>query len=144
MAEAMLIAWRRFDDAPDGSGDRRAWLFGIVRNTILNANRSEARQAAVAVRIVDTATIVDTPDHADDVARRLDLAHAWAQLPTGHQEVLALAVFEQLSSPHAARVLGISGVAFRARLARARRALQSLLPPPLPTPTSLRIQEAQS
>lgn len=144
VAEAMLVAWRRFDDAPGDPRERRAWLFGIVRNTILNASRSEARQAAVAVKIIDAATIVDTPDHADHVAQRLDLARAWAQLPNGHQEVLALAVFEQLSSPHAARVLGISGVAFRTRLARARRALQSLLPHPLPSESSMRIQEARS
>jgi len=64
VAEAMLVAWRRFDDAPGDPGERRAWLFGIVRNTILNASRSEARQAAVAVKIIDAATIVDTPDHA--------------------------------------------------------------------------------
>lgn len=64
VAEAMLVAWRRFDDAPGDPGERRAWLFGIVRNTILNASRSEARQPAVAVKIIDAATIVDTPDHA--------------------------------------------------------------------------------
>lgn len=144
VAEAMLVAWRRFGDAPEDQGERRAWLFGIVRNTILNASRSEARQAAVAVRIIDYAAIMHAPDHADHVAQRLDLARAWAQLPNGHQEVLALAVFEQLTAPQAARVLGISGVAFRTRLARARRALQSLLPHPLPSATSMTVQEARS
>jgi Sigma-70 region 2 len=31
VAEAFLVAWRRFEDAPRLPGDRRAWLFGIAR-----------------------------------------------------------------------------------------------------------------
>jgi RNA polymerase sigma-70 factor (ECF subfamily) len=143
VAEAMLVVWRRFDDAPDDSGERRAWLFGIVRNTILNASRSEARQAAVAVKIIDADGVRDSPDHADHIAQRLDLARAWAQLADGHQEVLALAVFEQLTAAQAARVLGISGVAFRTRLTRARRALQSLVPHFSPSGSSPTFQEAR-
>lgn len=143
VAEAMLVAWLRFSDAPSDSGQRHAWLFGIVRDTLLNAGRSEAPQVAVGVRIMDAATVMDTPDHAEHVAQRLDLARAWEQLPSGQQEVLALAIFEQLTAPQAARVLGICGVAFRARLSRARRALHSLISHSSPSPGAI-TQEARS
>ncbi|XVX20441.1 sigma factor-like helix-turn-helix DNA-binding protein [Actinomycetota bacterium] len=54
----------------------------------------------------------------------MDLAHAWRRLSPVDQEALALAVYEDLTSPQAARVLGISAAAYRLRLMRARRALR--------------------
>lgn len=67
VAEAMLVAWRRFGDAPAAAGDRRAWLFGIVRNTVLNVNRAVARRTALAMKLRDDGA-AGTPDHADQVA----------------------------------------------------------------------------
>lgn len=55
---------------------------------------------------------------------RVDLTRAWRLLSAVHQEALALAVFEGLRAPQAAAVLGISPVAFRLRLSRARRVLR--------------------
>ena len=129
VADALLVAWRRFADAPAAHGDRRAWLFGIVRNTLLNAGRSHARQAAVAVRVQNAGDVMGR-DHADDSGRRIDLVRAWRSLGAEHQEVLALTVFEQLNSRQAAVVLGISSVAYRARLSRARRLLRAHLDEP--------------
>ncbi|MEJ5946476.1 sigma factor-like helix-turn-helix DNA-binding protein [Pseudokineococcus basanitobsidens] len=74
----------------------------------------------------------------DAVVDRVDLARAWRRLSEAQQEVLGLAVFEELDAPRAARVLDISPVAFRLRLSRARRALRLHLqhqPPAAPTPT---------
>ena len=62
-----------------------------------------------------------------DAVARLDLARAWNALPDDAQEALALAHFDGLSSEQAGQVLGISAVAYRARLSRARRALDALL-----------------
>lgn len=126
VAEALLVVWRRFDDAPDEDGDARAWTFGIARNILLNAQRGERRREALGVRIADTAaTAAEAED--DLTATRIDLARAWNRLSEVHQEALGLAVFEQLAAPQAAAVLGISPVAFRLRLSRARRALRLLL-----------------
>ena len=50
--------------------------------------------------------------------------------------MLGLAVFEQLTSPQAGAVLGISATAFRLRLSRARAALRAHLDgTPATTPT---------
>ena len=140
----MLVAWRRFDAAPVDRDERRAWLFGIVRKTLLNAARSEARQSALAVRLGDAFLAPDGDDHASLVAQRLDLARAWRNLEPAEQEVIALAVFEGLTAPQAARVLEISGVSFRTRLARARRKLKTHLSAPLPPTTTFIPQGAGS
>lgn len=129
VAETMLVAWRRFDELPVERGDARAWLFGIVRNIMLNAQRGERRRGALEVRIAETAyTRADTED-AEVVARRVDLVRAWRRLTPQHQETLALTVWDGLTSSEAAVVLGVSPVAYRLRLSRARRALRALTDP---------------
>jgi RNA polymerase sigma-70 factor (ECF subfamily) len=63
------------------------------------------------------------------VAARVDLVRAWQRLSPDDQQVLTLTVFEDLTGPQAARVLGISRPAFSLRLLRARRRLRRLLHP---------------
>lgn len=124
-AEVFLTAWRRDTDRPPALGDARAWLFGIARNTLLNEARSARRRDALAVRL----GAVPAPSAGEDsdlTARRLDLADAWPLLDAGEQEVIALAVFEQLTSTQAGAVLGISPLAYRLRLSRARATLRRL------------------
>lgn len=121
-ADAFLVAWRRFDEAPTSLGDRRAWLFGIARNCLLNTRRGQGRRDALAVRIseIPLATSTDT----EAVGQLIDLAAGWRRLSPTDQETLALTVFENLTSPEAAKVLGITSASYRVRLMRARRALR--------------------
>ncbi len=122
-AEVFLVAWRRFDDLPAQPDDARAWLFGIARGVLLNTRRGAERQRALSVRLSQGA--FDPAQPADELAvHRVDVARAFRRLTEGHQEALALTVLDELSSPQAAVVLGISPVAFRLRLSRARRALR--------------------
>jgi RNA polymerase sigma-70 factor (ECF subfamily) len=136
-AETMLTAWRRLDHLPAQRGDARAWLFGIARNLMLNAQRGERRRGALEVRIAETASISGATDDAEVVARLVDLRRAWRRLRPQHQEALALTVWDGLTSSEAALVLGVSPVAYRLRLSRARRALRALtdhLPEPAVAP----------
>src|SRR4051794_41533997 len=114
-ADAFLVAWRRFDDAPEKSDDRRAWLFGIARHCLLNTRRGQGRHDALAVRIAGEMPAAGPAGgiDADLVAHRIDLAAAWRRLSETDQEALSLAVFEDLSSPQAARVLGITPTSYR-------------------------------
>jgi RNA polymerase sigma-70 factor (ECF subfamily) len=124
VADTFLVAWRRIDELPERHEDARAWLFGIARNTILNDRRGVERRRVLGVRLREVSAGTPGDLDADLVVRRVDLARAWGRLPEIHQEALSLHVFEELKAPQAAAVLGISPVAFRLRLSRARRALR--------------------
>lgn len=124
VAEAFLVLWRRLADLPRREEDARAWAFGITRNVLLNSRRSELRRHALGVRLAEPTAVHDGDADADGVVSAVDLAVAWRRLSETHQEAIALTAFEELSAPHAAAVLGISPVAFRLRLSRARRALR--------------------
>ncbi|WP_152363025.1 RNA polymerase sigma factor [Microlunatus speluncae] len=145
VAESFLVAWRRIGEVPTQLGDARAWLFGIARNVILNARRGSRRRDALAIRLADVTTTATDGD-ADLIAQQVDLTAAWGRLPARQQEALALTVLDDLTAPRAAAVLGITPVAFRLRLSRARRALRSLLDhrDPRPARTPAGIPERQS
>jgi RNA polymerase sigma-70 factor (ECF subfamily) len=142
VADAFLVVWRRLAELPDDQEDARAWMYGITRNILLNSHRSEQRRHSLGVRLADTTAFSDDSD-ADLVATRVDLGRAWHQLSEVHQETLGLAIFEELKAPQAAAVLGISPVAFRLRLSRARRALQlhlNHLPQATPLPVEIAVR----
>ncbi|WP_067466643.1 RNA polymerase sigma factor [Actinomadura macra] len=123
VADAFLVAWRRFDKLPERREDARAWLFGIARNALLNDRRGAERRRALGVRLREISAGTQIDQDADLVVQ-VDLAEAWSRLSEVHQEALSLNVFEELGAPQAAAVIGISPVAFRLRLSRARRALR--------------------
>ncbi|MEV6492508.1 sigma-70 family RNA polymerase sigma factor, partial [Actinoplanes sp. NPDC051633] len=122
VAEVFLTAWRRFDHVPAERGEARAWLFTVAHNVLRNRQRSETRQQSLALRIQrEPAT---TSAEADGVAARVDLVRAWQRLSVDDQQALTLTVFEGLTGPQAAGLLGISRPAFSLRLLRARRRLR--------------------
>lgn len=133
VADVFLVAWRRVADLPDDRDDQRAWLFGIARLTLLGHHRADRRRDALTVRIAEQ------PQPGADiapglVAMRLDLIRVWPSLTAEQQEVIALTAWDGLDGPAAARVLGITAVAYRLRLSRARRTLRRLLDHPAPSP----------
>ena len=139
VAEVFLVAWRRLDDVPEVLGEARAWLFGVARRTLHNSQRADQRRHALIVRIADaelTGGNVAAVD-PDLVAQRVDLVRAWRRLSPLHQETLALAAWDGLTAAQAATVLDISPVAFRLRLARARRALRRHAGLVSPSPSAL-------
>ncbi|MEJ5915016.1 RNA polymerase sigma factor [Pseudokineococcus sp. 1T1Z-3] len=141
VADTLLVVWRRLDEAPTAHEDARAWAFGIARHLLLNHRRGLGRRDALAVRLQTEREVArQTPGEVEGVVDRVDLARAWRLLSARHQEVLALAVVEDLDASRTAVVLGISPVAVRLRLSRARRALRAHLchrPPPAPATASV-------
>lgn len=142
VADAFLVVWRRLDELPRPQDDARAWVFAITRNILLNEYRGEQRRRALGVRLAEAATFPSTDADTEGVVSRVALGEAWRLLSAVQQEALALAVFEELRAPQAAAVLGISPVAFRLRLSRARRALRLHLDHlPLPANTQAAFTE---
>lgn len=125
LAETFLVAWRRLDDLPPKS-QARFWLIGVARRALANQRRGDDRRSKLVGRLrteraVDLAQIpVDTPG-GDEVLAAL------ATLEPADQELLRLNAWEDLGPSEAASVLGISSVAARSRLHRARRRLRLAL-----------------
>ncbi|NGN94068.1 sigma-70 family RNA polymerase sigma factor [Nocardioides sp. KC13] len=140
LAQVYLVAWRRYAEVPGVYDEQRAWLFGVAHRTLSNEYRAAERWQQLTLQIADAqlvgpGTVGSEPDL---VAARVDLATAWRRLSPVHQEAIALTVWDSLTTRQAAEVLGISPVAYRLRLSRARRALRALAaacPQPV-TPTA--------
>lgn len=144
VADAFLIAWRRFEEIPGAHDDARAWIFGVTRNLLLNLYRGDGRRLALGVRLAETPTDSSTSAEMVELVNRVDLTRAWRRLSEVHQEAIAITAFEGLNSSQAGVVLGISPVAFRLRLSRARRALRLLLDQPLPQPGPPRLNHERT
>jgi RNA polymerase sigma-70 factor (ECF subfamily) len=118
VADAFLAAWRRFDELPE---DPLPWLLAATRKTLANQRRSFLRQALVRERLRREPPL-NVEAHGSE-----PVLTAFGSLSAREQEVLALVAWEGLAPAQAARVLGISAVAFRVRLHRARRRLERAL-----------------
>jgi RNA polymerase sigma-70 factor (ECF subfamily) len=123
-AETLTVAWRKLTDIP--RDDPRPWLFATARNLLL----AEWRQrSALSQTDSDSFQGIDSEFHPPPEARALDpeLLVALRSLSTLDREALLLIAWDDLSPSLAAKSLGISQVAFRVRLHRARRRLQRAL-----------------
>lgn len=128
VAETFVVAWRRRADFPANVSDARGWLFGIARRILLAQRRQHERGQALAVRLAHHRVVAGELDgHENEVISAVDVARAWNKLSAVHQETLALTVLDDLSGVQAASALGVSPVAYRLRLMRARRAMSSRL-----------------
>ena len=125
VAETFLVAWRRLDEIPPGDA-ARLWLYGVARNVWSNQQRAERRRARLNDRLRQelpaALQTVPAPAPRTGVVRA-----ALERLGPEDQEILRLSGWEELSPGEIASVLGISQVAARSRLHRARRRLRAAL-----------------
>jgi RNA polymerase sigma-70 factor, ECF subfamily len=99
----------------------RAWLFTVARREYLSFRRAQALDISRVLVLGLEPSNVD--DSAERDTRRMALTAALGQLSDADREVLLLSAVDGLDAEQAAEVLEISSVAFRQRLARARRRL---------------------
>ena len=110
-------------------GSERAWLYGIARNVVAGERRRVARETDRDRRISGRRLL-----EPDDIARLEDKLDAQSpgrralaaleRLPAGERAVLELVAVDELTVGEAATALGISQVAARVRLHRARKSLR--------------------
>lgn len=122
-AETFLVAWRRLEDVPPGE-QARLWLYGVARRALANQRRGERRRERLGERLRAelTPALPEPP-----VLPGPDVLAALERLGLEDREVLRLSAWEELSPSELATVLGISAVAARSRLHRARRRLRRAL-----------------
>jgi len=122
-AEVMTVAWRRLADVP--ADDPRPWLYATARNLVLAEVRRSSRAAREQARWAEEVSPAPEAFELDP-----DLGRALRALSPLDREALLLVAWEELTPTQAARALGISPVAFRVRLLRARRRLRATLDDP--------------
>lgn len=127
-SEVFLTAWRRFDDVPPDDRALR-WLYGVARKVLANEFRRQRRQRNLVARVksfgkpphVDVETVVV---RNEDYQAVLD---ALARLRPQDQELLRLAMWEELSHGDIGEMLGCTAHAIDQRIARASKRLASEL-----------------
>ncbi|PPK95907.1 RNA polymerase sigma-70 factor (ECF subfamily) [Kineococcus xinjiangensis] len=126
-----LEAWRRRQDVELHGDSLLPWFLSVAAYTMRHRWRTARRHRAALARLPVELT---TPDHADEVAERLDGAtaldsaqRAFARLKPADQDVLALCVGQGLDYAAASVALGVPIGTVRSRLSRARARLRQLL-----------------
>jgi RNA polymerase sigma factor (sigma-70 family) len=125
LAETFLVAWRRFDDLPS-RGQARYWLIGVARRALANQRRGDDRRSKLVERL-RTELAADLVPMRAETSDGGEVLAALATLEAADQELLRLNAWEGFGPSEAASVLGISSVAARSRLHRARRRLRLAL-----------------
>ncbi|MCF2527920.1 RNA polymerase sigma factor [Yinghuangia soli] len=127
-----LAAWRRRAEVRIDRESVLPWLLGTANRTLANRRRALRRYRALVERIPPPP---DVPDHADDVAARLDaerraaaLRRSVGRLPRHERDVVELCVWGGLDQQAAAVALGIPLGTVKARMHRARARLGTLVP----------------
>ena len=130
--DASLRALRYFQGFRGaGSGEGRAWLLAIVRNTA-HTWRQRHRADALSTEFDEerhSDTVADRhPEAAAEVqSERAALRRAIAELPPEFREVIVLRELEGLSYKEISDVAGVPVGTVMSRLSRARRRLEEAL-----------------
>jgi RNA polymerase sigma factor (sigma-70 family) len=125
VAETFLVAWRRLDEVPVGDGGR-LWLYAVARRVIANLHRAERRRTRLGQRLAESVR-TELASQPAPAGAGAEVLRAMGELGDDDRELLLLVSWEELSPAEAAKVLGISSLAARSRLHRARRRLRVLL-----------------
>jgi RNA polymerase sigma-70 factor, ECF subfamily len=126
VGETFLVAWRRGNEVPGGA-EARLWLFGVARRVLANQRRGERRATQLTERLKQELAARPAQLLTDPNPEIADTLCALRRLDESDRELLLLVGWEELRPKDAARVLGISPVATRSRLHRARRRLRQIL-----------------
>lgn len=124
VAETFLAAWRRLSEVPLGE-EGRLWLYGTARLVVANQCRGERRRNRLNEHLraeLSRQVPVETTEDPKGA-----LVEALTTLEEPDRELLMLVGWEELTPAQAAQVLGVSPLAARSRLHRARRRLRARL-----------------
>ncbi|MEU4364673.1 sigma-70 family RNA polymerase sigma factor [Promicromonospora sp. NPDC023987] len=122
VSETFLVAWRRLAGIP---GDPLPWLLVVARNVVRNQRRAARRRSAAEERLLRLERVARATDDPVLTVSRRDAITALLRLAPKDREALLLTGWDGLTPAEAAQVAGCSVAAFKMRLSRARRRLES-------------------
>jgi RNA polymerase sigma-70 factor, ECF subfamily len=131
LSTVFLELWRTRERMIAPKGRALPWLLGIARNVLARERADRQRHGLILQELRRHAPELDDDDPTDRLEaeeRMRRVRGALAMLGGREREVIELCVWAGLSSQEAAVALGISPVAVRLRLSRARRRLAKLVP----------------
>lgn len=126
LSEAMLVAWRRIDDVPEGI-EARLWLFGVMRNVLNNSRRSSRRQKRLIEKVSSLLEADVQEETLSRDTRTSNVHEALKQLRPIEAEVIRLSIWEELTSSQISTLLQIPPETVRTHLHRGRLKLRGLL-----------------
>jgi RNA polymerase sigma-70 factor (ECF subfamily) len=122
VAGVFLTAWRKIDEVPDGP-EALFWLYRVAYRAVGTSWRSASRRQRLRKKLEGLGAEPTIPPEdfvVQDEESRLAI-EATKCLRDSDREVLLLSVWEQLSHPQIAEILGTTAGAVKQRLYRARR-----------------------
>ena len=124
VAETFLIAWRRIADVPEGD-EALPWLYAVAFKVLGNQWRSKTRRQRLDDKLtaVGIAPVSTTEDYVVANEESRQVLEAVSKLKRTDQEILKLAMWEEVSRSDIAYVLAITPGAVKQRLYEARKNL---------------------
>lgn len=122
VAETFATAWHQRARFRRDAASARPWLYGIATNMVRRDRDAEQRWQASVVAAQQQPAPGDPSSDSDDAFGIDVVLRAVARLKPHERDVLLLTALAELSPAEIADALGISNVAVRVRLSRARRA----------------------
>jgi RNA polymerase sigma factor (sigma-70 family) len=123
VSETFLVAWRRLAGVP---GDPLPWLLVVARNVVRNQRRAARRRSAAEGELIRLERVARAAEDTETTLSRRDAMIAvLLRLAPKDREALLLTGWDGLAPADAAKVAGCSVAAFKMRLSRARRRLES-------------------
>ncbi len=121
VADTFTVVWRRLESLPADA--ELAWIIGVARNVLRNAQRSRRRRDAYEGAVAAQRSAPATEDVVIADAR---VRHALTALREDDREILLLHEWDGLAVDDLAQLLAISPDAAAVRLSRARARFRAL------------------
>jgi RNA polymerase sigma factor (sigma-70 family) len=135
--EVFLAALDSAQSYRSSRGTPTGWLYGVAYHVLATERRRAARDLRASGRIagrrlLESDDLVRIEERLDAEAGARQLYTAMERLSPGERAVLELTALDGLSVSDAARALGLTAVAARVRLHRARAVMRAQLERPEP------------
>jgi RNA polymerase sigma-70 factor (ECF subfamily) len=122
--ETLLRAWKSADRFDPSRGTLRAWLYGILRNLLVDLARARARRPRTTPIVSDVSVATDD---IETLLGSLTMRAALRRLRAEHREVIDLCELRQRPHAEVAQRLGVPVGTIRSRLFYARAAMKQAL-----------------
>lgn len=126
VGDTFLAVWHGWDKVPTDPSGRRAWVYGVLRNKVMQATQNAGRRARLRAKVSSLRPTGQGP--VDEAIESLRAARDLLDLlPPGERDAVALTVLGGLSCAETAEVLECSLSSVTTRVSRARTRLRTLL-----------------